>query len=81
MSNFCVACERGPKAGDPKNEEFRARHKDDCAINHDGTAGAMEVEAAKIIWNRPVDSGLHYTTMLRDGDSKAFDAVKNCLWW
>ena len=37
----------------------------------------MEVEAAKIIWNRSVDSGLHYTTMLRDGDSKAFDAVKN----
>ena len=22
MSNFCVACERGPKAGDPKYEEF-----------------------------------------------------------
>ena len=35
----------------------------------------MEVEAAKRIWLRSVDSRLQYTTMLSDGDSKAFDAV------
>ena len=35
----------------------------------------MEVEAAKRIWQRSADTGLRYTTMLSDGDSKAFDAI------
>ena len=32
----------------------------------------MEVEAAKRIWQRSADTGLRYTTVLRDGDSKAW---------
>ena len=35
----------------------------------------MEVEAAKRIWQRSADTGLRYTTMLSDGDSKALDAI------
>ena len=35
----------------------------------------MEVEAAKRIWQRSVDTGLRYTTMLSDGDSKACYAI------
>lgn len=35
----------------------------------------MEAEAARRIWKRSSDGILHYTIMLSDGDSKAYDAV------
>eukprot|EP00794_Sanderia_malayensis_P018474 gene18474-biopygen15564 len=57
----------------------------DIAVSYDGTwqrrghvshNGAMEVEAAKNLWERSVEQHkLRYTTMLCDGDSKAFGAV------
>ena len=52
--------------------------KENCPKNFDGSAGAMEVECAKILWSRSVEKcKLRYTTILCDGDSKAFDAVTN----
>lgn len=35
----------------------------------------MEVAATKAIWTRSKDSDIHYTMMLSNGDSKAFDVV------
>lgn len=75
LSNFCIVCERGPDNKDDGYAEFWTAHKDECVKNHDGSSNSMEVAAAKVIWARSSNSGLHYTTMLSDGDSKAFDAV------
>ena len=37
----------------------------------------MESEAALVMWSRSVERhGLRYTTLVGDGDSKAFDKVK-----
>ena len=36
----------------------------------------MESKSATNIWKASVDKlGLHYTTMMSDGDSKSFDAI------
>ena len=38
-----------------------------------GPSGGMEIEAAEILWSRSTQLGLRYTSMVADGDSKAFD--------
>ena len=50
-------------------------HKEYCANKKDGNSNSIEAAAAKEIWQRSKEGKLHYTTMLSDGDSKAFDAV------
>ena len=74
LSIFCFKCKS--EEGKDVNEEWMAKHKENCPKNFDGSAGAMEVECAKILWSRSVDKcNVRYTTILCDGDSKAFDAV------
>ena len=74
MSNFCFKYKAAE--GEIEDEEWQAKHKQNCPKNFDGTAGAMEVEGAKRLWRRSViKTKLRYTTILSDGDSKAFDAV------
>ena len=79
LSNLCIYCEKQKQIEDdmPLSSLKRAseRHEGKCQRNYDGSSNAMEVEAAKRIWLRSVESRLQYTTMLSDGDSKAFDAV------
>ena len=56
--------------------EWREKHSKNCAKNFDGSSNAMEAECATVLWKRSVKNfGLKYTTMLRDGDSKSFDAI------
>ena len=51
--------------------------KEKCVRNFEGSAGAMELETAVRLWERSVaDNKLRYTTILIDGDSKAYDAVQ-----
>ncbi|KAL8619907.1 hypothetical protein ACOMHN_015191 [Nucella lapillus] len=48
-------------------------HMHSCQKNVDGSSGMMEVEGAKVMWGRSVERNkMRYTTMLSDGDSKAF---------
>lgn len=47
-------------------------------VNHQRSAGALEVVDAKIIFYRSIKKlGLCYVKFLPDGDSKNFPAVKN----
>ena len=61
------------------SEEFKEwfqGHQPQCAINYTGTSNAMEVEAARRLWQRSEDRhGVRYTGFLSDGDSKAHKAV------
>lgn len=75
LSNFCLGCELGPKDDDPEYSEWRVRHK--CQKNTSSKPGQMEVEAAKILFGRSLEKhGLRYTTMLCDGDSRAFNSLQ-----
>ncbi len=74
LSNFCFKC----KALDNKepSQEWMKKHKENCPKNFDGSASAMEAEGAKRLWSRSIQKNqLRYTTILSDGDSKAYDAV------
>ena len=79
LSNFCSSCIKQEKS--LSTEEFEVWqdiHKDvgQCEQNFTGSAGAMEVEAAKRLWARSVETfGLRYTTMLSDGDCKSHQAL------
>ena len=73
VSNFCNGCLRGPKPDADGYAEWLVNHRIDCQKNFDGSANAMEAEAAKYIFEcAERKRGLRYTTMLCDGDSKAF---------
>ncbi|KAH7976933.1 hypothetical protein HPB52_021746 [Rhipicephalus sanguineus] len=75
LSNFCAGCERGPKVDDASYEEWKANHE--CQKNTDKKAGEMEVEAGVVLFKRSlVKHSLQYTTVLSDGDSRTFLALK-----
>lgn len=70
LSNFCSKCDGKGDA----DAEWKEKHASSCSKNYDGSAGSMEVECALRIWGRSVDQHkFRYTTMLCDGDSKAYD--------
>ena len=72
LSNFCSKCE----AMSDSDQAWKEKHKSSCAKNYEGSSGSMEVECALRIWKRSIEEySLRYTTMLSDGDSKAYDAV------
>lgn len=50
-------------------------HASNCDINHLGSSGAMEMEAALKLWQRSEKFGLRYTTMLSDGDTKTYSKL------
>ena len=76
LSNYCHACEIGP---DPESDEYAAwyaAHSDNCQKNINCSSAAMETKAAVIMFSRsPELHSMRYTTMLSDGDAKAFSAV------
>ena len=74
LSNYCNKCKIAE--GLPDDPEWKEKHKANCPKNFDGTSNAMEVEYAECLWKRSVEKNKYrYTTMLSDGDSKAYDAV------
>ena len=79
LSKYCHACStKKSKLGEDSEEykEWYQGHEDQCAINYIGSSNAMEVEAARRLWQRSEDRhGLRYTGFLSDGDSKAHRAV------
>ena len=74
LSNFCIKCKA--VEGEQEDLEWKTRHEPNCPKNFEGTAGAMEVACAEKLWSRSIEKhNFRYTTILSDGDSKAFDAV------
>ena len=65
VSNFCVACSRGPKQANRGHDKWWDKHKAGCQKNFEGSAQAMEVEAEKVMFTRS-----SYKTVLCDGDAK-----------
>lgn len=75
LSNFCLGCQLGPKEDNPRYAEWLAGHT--CQKNTSSKPGQMEVEAAQILFGRSLERhGLRYTTMLCDGDSRAFNSLQ-----
>ena len=79
LSNFCFKCQAN---GDVENRVWKEKHQLNCPKNYDGSSNAMEVECALRLWRRSeMEHKLRYTTILCDGDSKAYDAiVKNQIY-
>lgn len=57
--------------------QWKATHV--CSINHQGSAGSLETEGAKMIFHRSVEKHkLQYKNYLGDGDSKGHSSVVGC---
>lgn len=75
LSNFCAACEQKPNENDPSYQTWVDNHH--CQKNTSKKAGEMEVEAALILFQRSLSKhNLRYTTVLSDGDSRAYLALQ-----
>ncbi|GFV83039.1 uncharacterized protein TNCV_1180531 [Trichonephila clavipes] len=77
MSKRCLEWEHAKSGLGENSAEFhvwyeREGHISSCAINHIGSSCAMEQEAALKLWKRSEDNGFRYTTLLSDGDAKAY---------
>jgi hypothetical protein len=76
ISNFCELCFKKEKSLSPADfTTWKATHRN-CKKNFEGKAGSMETEAARRLWSRSVARGYRYTSFVGDGDSSAFNAVK-----
>ena len=71
LSRYCVECEMvGKKLSGEELETWKQLHADSCSINHTGSSGPMETEAAKVMWARSVELlNAEYTSLLGDGDA------------
>ena len=78
MLRYCQGCiniNRYQKQNPNLYENLKSDHK--CKINHEGSAGKMEVTGVERIFSRSiVINKLQYTEYYGDGDSKSFSAVK-----
>ena len=71
LSNYCSKCETKSDS----DQDWKEKHKVSCSKNYEGTSGPVEVECVLRIWKRSIEKhSLRYTTMLSDGDSKAYGA-------
>ena len=73
----CTAWES--RRGTDAFEEFMSTHENECEINHEGSAGAMEAKGVVTCFSSSVDKyNLRYTQYLGDGDTKSFlEVVKS----
>ena len=77
LSKYCVECEQvGKKLSGEEAETWKQLHADRCAINHVGSSGSMETEAAKLMWARSVElMDAEYISLLGDGDAAVLSAL------
>ena len=72
----CISMERFQMSDPVKYANWKHAHH--CSINHVGSAPAMEVAGAKLIFNRSIEKhNLRYAEFYGDGDSKSFNSVKD----
>ena len=76
LSSYCQRCSDAQRRfgkHSPEFEEWFGNNRSECNRNFDGSAGGMEAAAAEQLWERPVERhGFRYTTIVSDGDAKAF---------
>ena len=71
-TKVCHVCKKNKN----KSNEWKARHAPNCKVNHYGSAGAMESEAAVEMFTRSIERhNLFYGIYVGDGDSSSFGAV------
>ena len=77
LCKYCVECELvGTKLSGDELETWKQLHADHCAINHVGSSGSMETEAAKLMWAQSVElMDAEYTSLLGDGDAAVLSAL------
>ena len=78
LSRYCIECELvGKQLSGEELEMWQHLHEDSCTINHRGSSGSMETEAAKVMWARSVELlDAEYTSLLGDGDAAVLSALK-----
>ncbi|KAK4316358.1 hypothetical protein Pmani_012487 [Petrolisthes manimaculis] len=58
--------------------DWYAAHEPQCQNNFEGSSPAMETEGWLRLWKRSVEKcNFRYTTVISDGDSKAYSAIVN----
>ncbi|CAN8031141.1 unnamed protein product, partial [Ixodes persulcatus] len=78
QSHYCHGCSLGPAQGSDSHEDWAENHRAVCQKNFAGSANAMELQAADEIFRRSVQlHNLQYVTVLCDGDSKAFNMLRD----
>jgi hypothetical protein len=83
LSKFCQACDRIKKTHADNADDREAAlvlHKDrgNCLSNYNGVSGGMEKENAVRMWDRSIEkNGMRYTKFISDGDSNAYNAVRD----
>ena len=76
LSNFCIKCKIAEDA--EQIEGWAEKHAANCSKNFNGSSNGIEMECAKRLWRRSIEKHkLRYVAMLRDGDSKSFQAVSD----
>lgn len=80
LSKYCPDCTTAKRDLGERSAEFffwYEGHKPECSENYVGSSNAMEVKAAEILWERSVKNcGMRYTSVLSDGDSKAYNHLQ-----
>ena len=77
-SKACQKCalKKAKGLSEEEFEEWLLEHR--CDINFAGSSPAMECEGAVVLWERsPEHHNLWYRWIVSDGDSKAFNSIKN----
>ena len=79
-STYCKSCKVWEKKKDTHPEEYEERleGRDNCDVNHIGSARKMEVDSVKEMFSRSIDRyGVQYTRYIGDGDSATFNGLLN----
>jgi len=78
-SKYCKACEYWKKKEDTEEyAEWSENYASKCQVNHEGSAGKMEIDAVVEMFQR--SETLHqvkYANYIGDGDSKTFKGITN----
>ena len=80
LSKYCHACEIAKKdygEGTPEFAVWLETHVSECCINHTESSGAMERNAAEIIWKRSEAYVIRFMNMISDGDCSTFSNLSN----
>ncbi|XP_076235658.1 uncharacterized protein LOC143180031 [Calliopsis andreniformis] len=76
-SSFYKSCEYwASRTESTEYKEWKSEHQETCCINHEGSAGKMEVEVMKEIFARTMERyGIMYTNYIGDDDSKTYKGL------
>ncbi|XP_076549216.1 uncharacterized protein LOC143306722 [Osmia lignaria lignaria] len=76
-SSYCQACHMWKSRENTEEyHEWYEHHEEECAKNHEGSAGKMEVSAITEMFLKSEEKyGVKYGNYIGDGDSKTFKAI------